>query len=390
MFFIAFHSVNLLIFAVAVLFAARTISKLRNTSATYNARLLRFAYFSLSAWIIWAFQYLTLLAGPSTSLPSSFFLNTGLALGVMHNVVWATAVLSLFSERFSRNELTLALLIMFSIAIALLAQTTVLSSAPFTQIDAVSAATIFTAFAVLAINEWHVNKMAAAVFALHGLSQWIWRSLWFKPLAKTHIAIQLSFPLWRIALLFAWIKLISSIVAIPQRAQTSYQEVVQDIDRLELPDPTITPLVMISSTVKDLVQERDAVARAISALGLKSFQSETSGSLPYTPREVCASMAQRCDVFILITGEQYGYILEEGISAVEFEFNVAREQNSEKILVYIKDRVNRDPRLTKFLERLENFDKGYSRSLFLTPEELYEKVLPNIVRCLLLEARHNR
>lgn len=385
MFFIAYHSVNLLIFAVAVLFAARTISKLRNTSATYNTRLLRFAYFSLSAWIIWALQYLTLLAGPSTSPPSNFFLNAGLALGVMHNVVWATAVVSLFSERFSRNHLALALLIVVSIVIALLAQTTVLSSGPFTQIDAVSAATVFTAFALLSISELHLNKLAAAVFTVHGISQWVWRSLWFTPLANTPLAVQFGFPLWRVALLFAWIRLMSAIVAIPQRAEPSYQNAVQGIERLELPDPGVTWSVMISSTVEDLVQERDAVARAIDALGLTGFQAETFGSFPYTPRQLCASMAERCDVFILITGERYGFILKEGISAVEFEFEIAHRQNPKKILVYVKDRVNREPRLTEFLERLQNFDGGYSRYLFLTPEELYEKLLPDIVRCLLLQ-----
>jgi len=389
-FFIAYHCVNLLIFAVAVLFAARTIAKLRNTSATYNARLLRFAYFSLSAWIIWALQYLTLLAGPSTSPPSSFFLNTGLALGVMHNVVWATAVLSLSVERFSRTTLTVALLITSSIGFAFLAQTTVLSSVLFTQIDAVSAATIFTAFAVLSINEWHVNKMAAAVFAIHGCSQWIWRSLWFIPLANTPIALQLGFPLWRITLLFAWIKLTSAIVAIPQRAQPSYQGVVQNIERLELQYPTVTRLVMISSTVEDLVNERDAVTRAISALGLDKFRAETFGSLPYTPREVCASVAEGCDIFILITGEHYGYITKEGISVVEFEFNIAHAQNPRKILVYVKDRVNREPRLTKFLERLQDFDDGYFRSLFITPEELYEKIQPDIVRWLVLASEAQR
>jgi hypothetical protein len=387
-FFIAFHIVNFFIFAVAVLFAARTISKLRNTSATYNVRLLRVVYFSLSAWIIWVFQYLTLLAGPSTFPPSSFFLNIGLALGVTHNALWATAVLSLLLERFSRNKLILALLITFSIVIALLAQTTVLSSVLFTQIDAVSAATIFTAFALLSINEWHLNKMAAAVFAVHGVSQWIWRSLWFIPLADTPIALQLGFPLWRITLLLAWIKLMSTIVAIPQRAQPSYQEVVQDINRLELPDPTVTRLVMISSTVEDLVQERDAVARAISALGLTRFRAETFGSLPHTPRAVCASMAERCDIFILITGERYGFIIEEGISVVEFEFKIAHAQNREKILVYVKDRVKREPQLTEFLKRLQHFDHGYFRSLFKTPEELYEKIQPDIVRLLASQANH--
>jgi len=308
----------------------------------------------------------------------------------MHNVVWATAVLSLFLERFSRTELTLALLTVFSIVIALLAQTTVLSSALFTQIDAVSAATIFTAFAVLSSNEWRLNKMAAAVFAVHGVSQWIWRSLWFIPLANTPIALQFGFPLWRIAFLFAWIRLLSTIVAIPQRAQPSYQQVIQNIERLELLDPTVTRVVMISSTVEDLVQERDAVTRAISALGLTKFRAETFGSLPYTPREVCASIAEQCDLFILITGEHYGYIIKEGISVVEFEFNIAHAQNPRKILVYIKDRVNREPRLTKFLERLQDFDDGYFRSLFITPEELYEKIQPDIVRWLDSQGKHKK
>jgi hypothetical protein len=207
-------------------------------------------------------------------------------------------------------------------------------------------------------------------------------------LADTPTALQLGFPLWRITLLLAWIKLMSTIVAIPQRAQPSYQEVVQSIQRLELPDPTATRLVMISSTVDDLVQERDAVARAISALGLTRFRAETVGSLPYPPREVVASMAQRCDIFILITGERYGYIIEEGISVVEFEFEIAHAQNPKKILVYVKDRVNREPRLTKFLERLQDFDHGYFRSLFITPEELYERIQRDIVRWLALQVKH--
>ena len=388
MFFIAYHSVNLLIVAVAVWFAARTIFKLRNTSATYNTRLLRFAYFSSTAWIIWALQHLTLLASPPTFPPSNFLLNTGLALGVVHNVAWEIAILSLFLERFSRNHLTIALFVTFSIVIAVLAQTTVLTSVPFVQIDAVSAATVFTAFALLSVNEWHLNKMAAAVFAIHGVSQWIWRSLWFTPLADTPIALQLGFPLWRIALLFAWIRLMSALVAIPQRAQPSYQGVVQAIERLELPDPAVTPSVMISSTVDDLVQERDAVERAINALGLSRFRAEKFGSLPITPREVCAAMAERCDLFILITGEQYGHIMKEGISVVEFEFNIAYAQNRKKILVYVKDRVKRDRRLTKFLKRLQDFDDGYFRSLFLTPEELYEKIQPDIVRWLLSQVKH--
>src|SRR5262249_1699536 len=161
------------------------------------------------------------------------------------------------------------------------------SSPLFTQLDAASAAIIFTAFAVLATHEWRLNKLAAAAFVLHGFSQWIWRSLWFTPLAQTHDAILLGFPLSRFALLFGLTTLIS---ATPKRAQAPHQKVVRDIDLLELPDPTVTRLVMISSTVADLLAERDAAERAIKNLGLTRFRAETFPSLPHTPREVCAAM----------------------------------------------------------------------------------------------------
>src|SRR5687767_442158 len=118
MFWIAFHIVNLLIFTVGIVFAWMTLSKLRNTSATYNARLLPFAYYSLSSCILYVLQYLILVASPFISLPSDFFLHAGLWLGVVQNALWASAVLSLYPKQFSRFSLTLPSLIAFSIVIA--------------------------------------------------------------------------------------------------------------------------------------------------------------------------------------------------------------------------------------------------------------------------------
>jgi Domain of unknown function (DUF4062) len=377
--FEAYHSVNLVILAVAIIWTGIRIARLRKTSATYNARLLRFAYFSLASWIIWTLQYLTLLTAPPTSGPRSFFLNAGLALGVIHNAVWAGAVFSLISKQSSRHCLTLSALITLSNVIAFLAlETSILTSGLFTQIDAVLAGTVFAAFAILSVNEWHLSKIVAAIFVIHGFSQGIWRALWFTPLANTHPAILFGFPVSRLALVFAWTKLISAIL---ERAQPSHQRVVRDIERLKLPDPMATRLVMISSTIDDLGQEREAADRAIAGLGLTRFRAETFGSLPHTPRQVCAWMADRCDLFILITGERYGSI-EEGISVVQFEYEIARAQNSKKILVYVKDRVNRETRLTEFLNHVQDFDEGYFRSLFTTPEQLFEQIQRDIGRWL--------
>jgi len=148
---------------------------------------------------------------------------------------------------------------------------------------------------------------------------------------------------------------------------------------------------MISSTVEDLAQEREAADRAILGLGLTRFRAETFGSVPHPPKVICALLAEQCDLFVLIIGQRYGYMIEsEGISVVEFEYEVARAQNPEKILLYVKEGVSRDPRLEEFLKRLQDFEHGYFRSLFTTPEELFEKIQPDVARWLTSQVKQNR
>lgn len=149
-------------------------------------------------------------------------------------------------------------------------------------------------------------------------------------------------------------------------------------------DPLATCDVMISSTVEDLVEERDAADRAIRALHLTRFRAERFGSLPHTPRTICAFLAEHCHIFILIIGERYGQVIKsEGISVVQFEYQVAHAQNSQKILLYVKDGVKREPRLEEFLEHLEDFEHGYFRSLFTTPEDLYQKIHQDLAQWLI-------
>jgi hypothetical protein len=153
-------------------------------------------------------------------------------------------------------------------------------------------------------------------------------------------------------------------------------------------DPLVTFRVMISSTVEDLVQEREAAERAILGLGLTRLRAEKLGSTPQPPQVICALLAEQCDLFVQILGERYGYIIKsEGISVIEFEYEIARAQNPEKILVYVKDGVHRDPRLTEFLQRVQDFEQGYFRSLFTSPEDLYEKIQRDIVRWLTSQAK---
>lgn len=67
---------------------------------------------------------------------------------------------------------------------------------------------------------------------------------------------------------------------------------------------------------------------------------------------------------------------------MEFEYKVAREQNSKKILVYVKEPVERETREKEFLQRVQHFERGYFTSEFTTPEDLYEGIQRDVSRWL--------
>jgi hypothetical protein len=326
--------------------AGQTIVKRRNTAA--NAWRLPFAYLSLSAWGLWVFQYVILVAGPFGLVSSDLTRTTGLCLGVMQNVAWIFAVLSLHTKLFSKASLTLALLLMIAVVVALITfQTTILTLDAIKPIDALLVATIFgvLGFSILKLR---VSMLIAAAFVLHGYLHWIWRDLWFKPLAEIPIIV-FAFPFWHIGLLVFWKTLISEML--------------------------ITFRVMISSTVKDLIEEREEAERAIRSLNVQGFRAETIGSRPYTPKRLCALWAEQCNALVLIIGERYGHrIKSTGKSVVEFEFEVAYKQDPEKIFVYVKDGVTREPELENFHDRLRDFENGYVESLFTSADDLGKKI----------------
>jgi hypothetical protein len=399
MLFTICHGVILLAFAVTVVFTAITVFELRNTTATYNARLFTFGYFSLGAWIFWILQY-ALLAAPFLSFPTGLPLDIVLSLSVIQNSFWTSAVLSLRFEQLSRKSLTLPALGIFSLVVGLVAyQTTILLTAEqFTQfiglIDGIWTAIIFIVLGTW-IVQLHHSKIYAVVLLIHGFTQWIWTWRWLTSFGTSPI-VQLAFPFWRIALLIVWIRLISEMA---QRAQPSEKKITPPPDqkpggnkeRAELSSLLVPIRVMISSTVTDLVQEREAVDRAIRGLHLDRFRAETFGSVSHAPEVICAFMAEQCDIFVLIIGERYGYRIESiGMSVVEFEYGVARNENPKKILVYVKEDVDREPELIPFLERVEHFQKGLFRTLFTTPDDLRDKVQADIARWLVSHVKQNR
>lgn len=394
-FFTTCHSVILLTFAVTVVFAGIKVFELRNTSADYNARLFTFGYFSLGAWIVWILQY-AILVGPFLSLPTGLPVDA-LSLTLIQNAFWTSAVLSLHLKQFSRKSLTLPFLAIFSVATILVAYLTPLTSPQLIQfvapIEGISTAVIFIVLGV-SIVQLRLSKVSAVIFLIHGFTQWLWTGPWL-PLFSTTPILHLAFPLWRVALLIAWFPLIAEM---GQRAQPSIRKFAALSDRnpgkgSKRTDPSglLVPfIVMISSTVDDLIEEREVTERAIRELQLTGFRAETFGSVPHPPKVVCEFLAQQCDIFVLIIGKRYGHIMSDGISVVEFEYRVARAQNPQKILVYIQDDVDREPRLTEFLKCVQDFDHGFFRSFFTTPNDLHGKVQGNIARWLAWQVIQNR
>ena len=104
--------------------------------------------------------------------------------------------------------------------------------------------------------------------------------------------------------------------------------------------------VFVSSTVRDLGQERSIVKEVLENSGVESFLSEEASSTASSPRDVCLDQITECDIFILIIGERYGYVPESDstpgspydgkISVTEGEFLKAREL-LKPILVFVKD-----------------------------------------------------
>lgn len=382
------HGVALLFFGVALVFAGLTVSKLRSSSDSYNSRQFTFGYFSFGAWIFWFFQY-TILAAPFLPFPSGSSLAIVLWLGVVQNALWICAALSLRFRVLSLKSLTVPGLVIFSAVFAwVVFRTDILSSLELAgSVALVEAFLTVPFFMILAISitQLQLRKNFAEAFLIHGYSQWGWRWLWISPLA-TNPLVQLGFPLWRVLLFIVWTRVISEMAKRTEptdRKLAPPSQLAPDIGipLTKKPNLVSTLNVMISSTVDDLGPEREAADLAIRSLKLSRFRAEKLGSLPHSPEEICALMAEQCDIFVLIIGERYGYtIRSREKSVVEFEYEVARKQNRGKILVYIKEGVTREPELEPFVKRVEDFEEGHFRTLFKTADELPEMIQGDIAR----------
>jgi Domain of unknown function (DUF4062) len=127
--------------------------------------------------------------------------------------------------------------------------------------------------------------------------------------------------------------------------------------------------VMVSSTVRDMGQDRKAVVDFIEAHPLLEYVPLVGGAARATnSHNATTGFATRCDLFILIAGESYGDTsdtLQTELSPTELEFNAAKQADPTKIIFILrKSDVPVDPRQADFVRRNTAYSTGYHRGSY--------------------------
>jgi len=146
---------------------------------------------------------------------------------------------------------------------------------------------------------------------------------------------------------------------------------------IRTPDQRIR--VFVSSTLRELAQERAAARAAIERLRLAPVMFEL-GARPHPPRELYRAYLEQSDVFVGIYGSSYGWIApDEAVSGLEDEYDLAPAAMPK--LIYIKTVHERDERLSELIDRIRSDDTAAYLS-FRSTAELEEKVAADLATLL--------
>lgn len=108
--------------------------------------------------------------------------------------------------------------------------------------------------------------------------------------------------------------------------------------------------VFVSSTLAELADERRAVARAVTSLGLAPVMFEL-GARPYPPQELYRAYLAQSDIFVGLYWQSYGWVGPGmDISGLEDEFRLS---HGKPRLLYLKAPApQREPRLADLIDEL--------------------------------------
>ena len=139
--------------------------------------------------------------------------------------------------------------------------------------------------------------------------------------------------------------------------------------------------VFVSSTLKELAEEREAVRRAIIALRLIPVLFEL-GARPHAARNLYRAYLAQSHVFVGIYWQQYGWVAPgEDVSGLEDEYRLAADLPK---LIYIKTPApDREPDLVALLQKIKN-EEDVSYKYFSDSAKLQE-LIANDLAVLLTE-----
>ncbi|WP_322410141.1 ATP-binding protein [Microbacterium invictum] len=147
--------------------------------------------------------------------------------------------------------------------------------------------------------------------------------------------------------------------------------------RIRTPDQRLR--VFVSSTLRELAEERAAVREAIERLRLAPVMFEL-GARPHPPRDLYRAYLEQSDVFVGVYGERYGWVAPgEEISGLEDEYRLTPRAMPK--LIYLRDPAEREPRLDELVARIQDDDTA-SYKTFGSPEELAELVEADLATLL--------
>jgi predicted ATPase/tetratricopeptide (TPR) repeat protein len=143
--------------------------------------------------------------------------------------------------------------------------------------------------------------------------------------------------------------------------------------------------VFVSSTLKEMAEERAAARRAIDALYLAPVMFEL-GARPHPARELYRAYLEQSDIFIGIYGRRYGWTAPGAeVSGLEEEYRLSGDKPR---LVYIKQAgAEREPGLARMLADIRDRE-GISYKYFTSAEELERTIGADL--SLLLAERFER
>lgn len=131
--------------------------------------------------------------------------------------------------------------------------------------------------------------------------------------------------------------------------------------------------VFVSSKISGYEAYREAAKKAVELMGMSVAMAETFGARPYSSETACIHEVEQSDVYLLVMGKDYGYETEDGISVTQAEFRAAKKANR-PILAFIQS-IDMDKKQAAFLQEVEDFQEGFFRARFSSPEELKDSVI---------------